>query len=64
MVTTELKPDEIFNPIILAQQEVVNSITQYLKVMPSMPSIEFPISTKMSVCNAEIKNKMQIFEKR
>jgi hypothetical protein len=43
---TELKAEEMFNPIIFAKQEVVKNKTQYEKVIPLIPRIKVPTRTK------------------
>jgi hypothetical protein len=61
---TELNAEEMFNPIIFAKQEVVNSTIQYENVIPLISSIKLPIRTKDIVWIAERININIIFEFR
>jgi hypothetical protein len=61
-VTAELKADEIFKPNTLAKQDVVNNTNQNAKVIPWISRITFPTMTKVKVCIADRRKRMDSFE--
>ena len=48
MVTTVLKLSDMTSPIILADAQHENRISQYWNIIPLMPVIEFPTITKVN----------------
>jgi hypothetical protein len=59
---TELRAEERFSPIMFAQQDVVNKISQYWNVIPLIPKMEFPTRMKDIVWIADIRNIIIILE--